>query len=146
MKIRVYLDNCCFNRPYDDPLNVLNWLEAEAKTHVQRRILAGELELAWSYILDFENAANPYEHRRNAIAQRKHRAVVDIDADGEIVQKATDIAKRGLKNKDALHVASAIKAQCRFFLTTDKGILKRSVEGISLLNPLDFVRETEGGK
>ena len=31
---------------------------------IQAKILAGEIELAWSYILDFENSANPFPERR----------------------------------------------------------------------------------
>lgn len=30
-KIRVYLDNCCFNRPYDDQSQIKINLEAQAK-------------------------------------------------------------------------------------------------------------------
>ena len=145
MTIRVYMDNCCFNRPFDDPLHVPNWLEAEAKIHVQRQILAGDIELAWSYILDYENAANPYGDRRDAIAQWKARATVDIGAGNEIVHRALAIAQCGIRNKDSLHIARAIETQSHVFLTTDKGILKKNVEGIRLMNPLDFVREIEVG-
>jgi len=143
MAMRVYMDNCCFNRPFDDPLHVPNWLEAEAKMYVQRQILAGEIELAWSYILDYENSANPYDHRRDAIAQWKIRAVIDVGADDAVVRRALAIAQCGIRSKDALHLACAIKAQCRVFLTTDKGILKKKIDGIRVMNPLDFVGETE---
>lgn len=64
---RVYLDNCCFNRPFDDQSHVKIRLEAEAKLEVQARILSEECELAWSYILDFENMANLYDERRETI-------------------------------------------------------------------------------
>ena len=143
MKMRVYLDNCCFNRPFDDPLHLPNWLEAEAKMHVQRQILDGEIELAWSYILDHENAENPYEQRKAAIARWKVRAAIDIDAGDEIIRRASAIMTCGIRSKDALHIACAIEAQCRVFLTTDKGILKKNVDGILVMNPLDFVREME---
>ncbi len=29
MKYRIYLDNCCFNRPYDDQAHLLVQLETE---------------------------------------------------------------------------------------------------------------------
>lgn len=137
------MDNCCFNRPFDDPAVLLNRLEAEAKTHIQSQILVGVYELAWSYILDYENAANPFEHRRNAIARWKHRAMIDVVDDADIVRCAGDVARCCLRNKDALHVACALRADCHYFLTTDKGILKKKVGGIALANPLDFIREVE---
>ena len=53
-KTRVYLDNCCFNRPYDDLNNINVQLEAEAKFFIQQQVLLGTLELAWSYMMDKE--------------------------------------------------------------------------------------------
>jgi predicted nucleic acid-binding protein len=48
--------------------------------------------------------------------------------------------KLGLKNKDALHVACALRGKCDYFLTTDRGILNKKIDGIAVMNPLDFVR------
>ena len=36
MKNRLYLDNCSFNRPYDDQSLLKNYLEAKAKTYIQK--------------------------------------------------------------------------------------------------------------
>jgi hypothetical protein len=36
MKDRLYLDNCSLNRPYDDKSLLKNYLEAEAKTYIQK--------------------------------------------------------------------------------------------------------------
>ena len=33
--MRVYLDNCCYNRPYDEQVQLRIRLETEAKLHVQ---------------------------------------------------------------------------------------------------------------
>ena len=52
--MRIYLDNCCFNRPFDDQGQAKVKLEAEAKMTIQSRVLNGELELAWSSVLDVE--------------------------------------------------------------------------------------------
>lgn len=143
MKVRVYLDNCCFNRPFDDPVTPLIRLESDAKLHIQKQILDGEIELAWSYILEYENAENPYENQRRSIAQWQDLAVVDIDESREVVELGTAIMKHAIKNKDALHIACAIKARCRYFLTTDKKVLKKKIDGIAILNPMDYIRETE---
>jgi hypothetical protein len=47
---RLYLDNCCFNRPYDDQKQLRIQLETEAKLYIQQELLARKFELAWSYI------------------------------------------------------------------------------------------------
>ncbi len=86
--MRIYLDNCCYNRPFDDQKQLRIRLETEAKLNIQERILQKAIELAWSYILDFENTANPFEQRRLAIHVWKNHASVDTDETKEIVEKA----------------------------------------------------------
>ena len=61
--MKIYLDNCCFNRPFDDQSQIRIRLEAEAKLKIQIDIQDGKFELVWSYILDAENEANPFEER-----------------------------------------------------------------------------------
>lgn len=143
MKYRIYLDNCCFNRPYDDQSYLTTYLESEAKLFVQRGILQGKFELAWSYILDYENSENPYEDRRDAIADWRNIAKVDIDVSKDIVDLGSIIMLKGIKKKDSLHIACAIKANCDYFLTTDKKLLNKKFDEIVLINPLDFVRRLE---
>ena len=67
--MRVYLDNCCFNRPFDDQSQARIRLESEAKLEIQQRIKDRGIELAWSYVLDYENQANPFEERRDTVAR-----------------------------------------------------------------------------
>jgi hypothetical protein len=65
--MRLYLDNCCFNRPFDDQSGLTVRLETEAKLHVQQAVRAGQFTLGWSYMLDYENAAHPLEERKTEI-------------------------------------------------------------------------------
>jgi predicted nucleic acid-binding protein len=139
-KHRVYLDNCCFNRPYDNQNNLIVHLETESKLFIQDLILKGVLELAWSFIMDYENNDNPFEERKNNIALWKPMAIIDCDLCDEIAAKAADFMKLGLRQKDASHISCAIYAKANFFLTTDKKILNKPISEINILNPIDFVR------
>jgi hypothetical protein len=67
--IRLYLDLCCFNRPYDDQSQTRIRLETEAKLVLQQKVRQGECELLWSSTLDFENSKNPFGEHLHAIAQ-----------------------------------------------------------------------------
>jgi predicted nucleic acid-binding protein len=118
-------------------------LESEAKLFIQKEILNGKFELVWSYILDYENLVNPYEQRKNAIAAWRSIAVIDIDESEEIILTGNGVMLKGLKKKDALHIACAIKANCDYFLTTDKKLLNKELSEIVLINPLDFVSRME---
>ena len=140
MKYRIYLDNCCFNRPYDDQTQLLVHLETEAKLFIQQAILQERFELAWSYILDYENSVNPYQNRKQAIAKWKEVALFDVDVSETVVNCANTIMLKGVKKKDALHIACAIEAKCDYFLTTDKKLLRTACEQINIANPIDFIK------
>jgi hypothetical protein len=77
--MRVYMDNCCFNRPFDVQTQTRVRLETEAKLEIQQRIKDKSIELAWSYLLDYENQANPFDERREAIARWRSSAIVDVE-------------------------------------------------------------------
>jgi predicted nucleic acid-binding protein len=118
-------------------------LESEAKLFVQKEILQGTFELVWSYILDFENFVNPYENRKKAIEKWREVAILDMDESDEIIELSKIIMHKGVKKKDALHIACAIQAKCDDFLTTDKKILNSSFNEIRTINPLDFIKMLE---
>ena len=118
-------------------------LEAEATLCIQEHIRRGTLELVWSYMLDFENAANPFEERRTTISRWRQYATRDVEGTPLILQHANSLAGMGLKAKDALHIACAIAGVCPYFVTTNDDILKRrpDVHDITLIDPTAFVRE-----
>lgn len=92
--MKVYLDNCCYNRPYDDQTQLRISLESQAKLQIQNMIRAGQIELASSYVLLYENSKNPYESRKNAIrsfVQENVSTYVDVDKSEEIRQIADGI-------------------------------------------------------
>jgi predicted nucleic acid-binding protein len=139
-KTRLYLDNCCFNRPYDDQANLNIRLEAEAKLFIQNEILEENYELAWSFMMDYEISANPFYDRQFAFMKWKNIAVLDVDPVEGILIRGREIMQKNIKQKDAIHIACAIKAGCDYFLTTDRKVLNKNIPEIKLINPLDFIR------
>jgi len=138
--VRVYLDNCCFNRPFDEQVSLVIRLETDAKLHIQEQIRLGELELCWSFVLDYENAANPFDEVRNRIKEWKKLAAVDCALSNDVFEKASQLMALGLRQMDAAHVACAIHLGAHCFLTTDKRILNKPIREVAVLNPIDFVR------
>ena len=141
--MRIYLDNCCFNRPFDKQEDIKVHLETEAKLNVQAEIKAGKFNLVWSYILDYENSFNPFEERRNVIFEWRIYVVEDIVENENVLKNAHELHKLGVKNKDALHVACAVEGNCSYFLTTDKFVLKKASQiyeklNINVINPINF--------
>jgi hypothetical protein len=143
--MRFYLDNCCFNRPFDDQSSIRVKLETDAKLYIQSMIRAGRIELAWSYIIDFENAANPFFERKYTIEKWKHLSIIDIEETEAILMNANSFVKQGLKAKDALHMACAIETKSEYLLTTDDMIQKKmkNVDLIKVYNPVEFIKVIE---
>ena len=108
--MKIYLDNCCLNRPFDNQLDIKIRLETEAKLYIQYLIQKKKLQIVWSYILDFENSKNPFEERKQQIERWKIFAVEDIEENDTILTIGQKLEKIGLKKIDALHIACAIYA------------------------------------
>ncbi|MDR2589936.1 MAG: hypothetical protein LBC71_02960 [Oscillospiraceae bacterium] len=138
--MKIYLDNCCYNRPFDNQNALVIQLETEAKLDVQERIKQGEFELCWSFVLDYENGANPFEEVRNRINEWKYIACADCDLNDEIANKASMLMTLGLQQMDASHLACAIYLDADYFLTTDKRVLNKPISDIIVMNPIDFIR------
>ena len=120
------MDNCCFNRPYDDQSQPRVRFETQAKLHIQRMVFEREIELVWSYVLKYENSRNPFQAKKRAIARWEKLSSLFITMSDEIVAIAEIIMTTRVKNADALHVACAIAANCNYFITVDKRLLAYS--------------------
>ena len=138
-KLKIYLDNCCFNRPYDDQNQLRIELETKAKLFLQKLIADKKVEFVISYILDLENSDNPFVIRRTAIEDFFKYAASDMEESDEIITIANSIKKSGLKTKDSLHIACAIIAQCDYFISADDRLLKYKNDKIRIINPIDFI-------
>lgn len=141
--MNIYLDNCCFNRPFDDQSQLRIRLECEAKLKIQDDIRSGSHRLIWSYMLDYENSRNPFRERREQILRWRLYADQDVEESQEVLTVARRIGQHGIKMVDALHVACAIAARADYFLTTDDGVLKKAalVEGVRIADPIGFIKE-----
>jgi len=140
---KIYLDICSFNRPFDDQKQLQIRMETEAKLFIQANIRDKTYSMVWSYMHDYENSQNPYDDKRIAIALWKARADEICSSSNDILTLGSSIMKLGLKPKDALHLACAIKSGCEYFITTDKKVLNKNIDNIAVINPIDFVREME---
>lgn len=123
--MRVYLDLCCFNRPYDDQGQNRIRLETEAKLVLQQKVRDGQCELVWSAVLDFENSKSPFPEHSKAIAAWRELAAVSVRVNNPVLEQARLLQVLGLGEFDALHVACAILAEADLFVSTDDRLVRR---------------------
>jgi predicted nucleic acid-binding protein len=141
--MKIYLDNCCFNRPFDDQSHIRIRLEAEAKLKIQEEIRSGSFKLVWSYILDYENSKNPFRERNDQIARWRGYSIEDIQENEEVLRIAQMVHEKGVKKIDSLHIACAIRAKADYYLTTDDGVIKKAmlVDEVKITDPIGFIKE-----
>ncbi len=141
--MRVYLDNCCYNRPFDGQDQAAVKLETDAKLLIQGLMRMGVVEYAWSFILRLESSRNPDPQRKSAIQEWSDGASADVAPSDSIADRARELMTLGIKSADALHLACAEQAECDWFFTVDRGILRKvnRLGAMRVANPVQFVLE-----
>jgi len=137
----IYTETAFLEVQYSSILKIR--LETEAKIYVQQKIMNGAHELAWSYVMDYENSLNPFLERRYRIALWKGIAKVFCDENETILTEAEKLRDIGLKFFDSLHVACSVFLECDYFLTTDDRLEKKIISAIRVINPIEFIRTEE---
>lgn len=150
--MRIYLDNCSLQRPFDDRSQQRIRVEAEASLALVELVERGELEILSSDALLYEIGKTPDPVRREfALAVLEH-ANVRVGATPEVTTRAETFVAAGVRTVDALHLASAVEGGARFFATSDDRLLKQArrldlgaVEAVSLLHLIEEVGHGSDG-
>lgn len=143
---KVYLDMNIYNRPFDDQTQVRIRLETIAVFAIFYMIRVQDLSLVWSFILDYENSLNPYDDVRMEIEMISFLASEHVDVSEDIRINAKGYERKGIKPRDALQLACAVKSGAAYFITCDDKLVKKARSfGINLkiVNPVDFIRGME---
>ena len=121
------------------------YLETQAKLAIQEKIIAGEYELVWSYILDYENQQNPREMVKREINKWEEISQGSVQESATVLEKARSLIQLGIAVKDALHVACALSVSVDYFITTDRKLLSKLLGNteIHAVSPLTFIEETQ---
>lgn len=144
--MKIYLDVCCLNRPFDDQTQDRIHLEAEAILSILNHSQSTDWRVMGSDAIDYEISKIPDPDKRLMvqILSSVHDAHVKIDA--AVEKRALELKRVGLKPLDALHIACAEKAKAEVFLTTDDNLLSKAVQNkttmkVKIENPLRWVTE-----
>jgi len=142
----IYLDMNIYNRPFDDQSQIRIRMESLAVNVIFQKVGAKELKLVWSFILDYENSLNPYEHIRIEIEKLSLLASEIIMLNEVIENRAKIYESKGIKPRDALHLACSVESGAEYFITCDDRIIKKQGElslDIIIINPIEFIVSAE---
>ncbi len=144
--VRVYLDNCCLNRAFDDQSQDRIRLETEAIALVMLRIQQGNWLWVGGDVLYWEVLRTPDEERRNVLLALLDSVGIQVEITPAVGDRAKALANLGFRPRDALHLASAENASAGVLFTTDDRLIKKAKSLRDLLrvraaNPADWIRE-----
>ena len=144
--MRIYLDACCFNRPFDDPDVDRNRLEAEAVVSILNHVQEGSWTLIGSSALELELNQIRDRERREAVLGMLAAQAESIRPEQMEYDRAEEVMGIGIKAMDALHVACAESARCDVLLSTDDRFLRKAARyrsrlSVDVRNPLDWLLE-----
>jgi predicted nucleic acid-binding protein len=123
--MKIYLDVCCLNRPFDDQTQDRIHLESEAVVIILKHVRSKDWEWIVSEVVDYEIGRIPESSRR----QKVESLIEEI----------------GFGAYDALHLACAEHGNADVFLTTDDQLLRLATEKAEMLavkvdNPLTWLK------
>ena len=144
--IRIYLDACCLNRPFDDQTQARIRLEAEAVLLILAQFKTGGWEWIGSEALDWEIGKIPDPERLRRVSLLIAHAHCSMPVGPSEVARAQEIEAWGIAAYDALHLACAESAGADVLLTTDDRLMRRSAARaaelrVRVANPLTWLRE-----
>ena len=144
--MKIYMDVCCLNRPFDDQNQDRIHLEAESVLSILSFVEKGKWHLLNSDAILYEINKIPDTEKKIKVRLVISLVKECIQLNKKIFERAEQIQKIGVKSFDALHVACAEAGKADIFLTTDDQLLKKLRQHsdkikVKAANPLEWVEE-----
>lgn len=120
----IYLDVCCFNRPFDDQTQERVRLESEGVLLILGRCQRDEWQLVGSEAITLEINQTRDPECRSQLRALAALATLQVTVDESIQVRAGIFVQQGLETFDALHLACAEAGGATVLLTTDDRLVR----------------------
>ena len=142
--MRIYMDVCCLNRPFDEQSQDRIYLEAETILAILPHCQNGEWTLVTSDIVDFELSG-----MKNLTKLQKVRGICSIAKERiTSTQEVRDLSKSyqndGVKLVDSLHLALCETYGVEILLSTDDQFIRAAARiktNTRVINPVTWLME-----
>jgi hypothetical protein len=160
LPLLIYLDTNVYSRPFDDQTDEKIQKEANAFLKIIAEVKAGNLNLLSSDMLTFEANEVIDDEKRMKVISHLEWCKEHINSSDEIFKLGKLIQKDcHIRGRDALHIASAILGNARYFLSCDKQVTQKKRANcyrrhaknyerdyFSVMNPTMFIEKLNEGK
>jgi len=140
--MKIYLDTCCYNRPYDNQAQQRIRLEAFAVMAAVALCKVVGYGIVGSFAVESELAKIPDVEKRGNAERFYNDSVNDsIDMTAEMANMAKTMQAAGMGVFDSYHTVCAEEAGADFLLTTDDAFIKSASRfnlSVKIINPLNF--------
>ena len=145
--MRIYLDCCSLQRPFDDKSHPRIAVEAEAVLVILSLCESDHLKLISSDALLFEIGRIPDQDRKENALAILTIAKESVELSQDIEKLARRLEASGLKPLDALHLAFASASEVDYFCTCDDKFLKKAKSfdtlNTKVVSPTELVMELD---
>lgn len=144
--MKIYLDACCLNRPFDDQRQARVRLEAEAISLILQKLHQREWEWIGSDVLAYELGQTEDVERKERLLLLTGQSHQVVEMTEKVLTQAEKLEASGFDSYDAIHLASAEHGKVDVFLTTDDNLQKVANRNKKLLsfvvvNPVKWLEE-----
>ncbi|MCL1851818.1 MAG: PIN domain-containing protein [Peptococcaceae bacterium] len=142
--MRLYLDVCCLNRPFDDLSQDRIQFESDAILAIISRCQSGKWTLVSSEAIDLELKKMPDNDKLKKVLVLLSASAERIILDETAIKRSKEFQRSSIKPMDSLHLAVAETSKLDAFLTTDDSLLHRASKmdlHIVVANPVTWFME-----
>jgi predicted nucleic acid-binding protein len=136
--MKIYLDACCLNRPFDDQSQNRIRMESEAILIILYRFFNREWEWVGSEALDIEIEETPNIEKKYYLMRLASFVKESVKIQENIASRANELTKIGFKSFDAMHIACSESASTDIFLTTDDKLIKLAKKNKDKITDYNF--------
>lgn len=143
--MKIYLDNCCYNRIFDDRSNSQIYFERNSVMLILELIEKASVELVGSEMLIKEMNEIKDSYKKSLLQMMYGLCSEEIRVNSAILDRAEEIRhSSNIKYKDSIHLACAEIAKADALLTTDKKFINNANRiriGTRIMNPNQWLVE-----
>lgn len=123
--VKVYLDLCVYNRPFDDQTQPRIMMESLGVVTIMALISGKQIHSIHSFVLDYENRKNPKPENRSFIENLLAESSGFVYLNESITRRAFELERNGIMGMDAFHVACAEEARADYFVSCDDVLVRK---------------------
>lgn len=143
--MKIYLDNCCYNRILDDRSNSQIYYERNSVMLILELVEKASVVLVGSEILVREMNDFADSYKRSVIRMMYELCSEEIRVTAAVLDRAEEIRHcSNIKYKDSIHLACAEAAKVDALLTTDKKFISNGNKikiYTKIMNPNQWLSE-----